>query len=147
VEAVSFTEGIALGYGLDDQGFDSRQGLGFFISTTASRSALDPTQPPIQWVPGAVSLGAWPVPVSELIFLKHMNLFGQLVGLLGWGIGPTQGVYLYTRQHNTEKHEYTFMPRVGFEPTVPVFERPKTGRASDWDWPFPLSKIQNISSN
>jgi hypothetical protein len=28
-----------------------------------------------------------------------MNLFRQLVGLLGRGIGPTQGVYLHTGQH------------------------------------------------
>jgi hypothetical protein len=25
--------------------------------TTASRTALEPTQPPIQWIPGALSLG------------------------------------------------------------------------------------------
>jgi hypothetical protein len=36
--------------------FDSRQGQIFF-SATASRRALGPTQPPIQWVLGAVSLG------------------------------------------------------------------------------------------
>jgi len=40
--------GIALGYGLDDPGFDSRQRLGIFLFTTASRMALGPTQPPIQ---------------------------------------------------------------------------------------------------
>jgi hypothetical protein len=44
--------GIALGYGLDD-----RQGLGIFLFTTASRTALGPTQPPIQRVRGALSLG------------------------------------------------------------------------------------------
>jgi hypothetical protein len=48
--------GIALGNGLDDRGFESRLGLGIFLFTTASRTALRPTQPPIQWVPGALSL-------------------------------------------------------------------------------------------
>jgi hypothetical protein len=38
--------------------FDSRRGLGIFLFTTASRTALGPTQPPIQWVRGALSLGA-----------------------------------------------------------------------------------------
>jgi hypothetical protein len=47
--------GIVLGYGL--LGFDSRRGLEIFLLTTASRTALGPTQPPIQWVSGALSLG------------------------------------------------------------------------------------------
>jgi hypothetical protein len=37
--------------------FDSRRGLGIFLFTTATRTALGPTQPPMQWVPGALSLG------------------------------------------------------------------------------------------
>jgi hypothetical protein len=45
---------FALAYGLDDRGFESRQGLGIFLFTIAP---LGPTQPPIQWVPGALSLG------------------------------------------------------------------------------------------
>jgi hypothetical protein len=46
-----------LGYGLDDRGFESRQGLGIFLFATASSPAMVPTQPPIQWVPGTLSLG------------------------------------------------------------------------------------------
>jgi hypothetical protein len=38
-------------------GFNSRRGLGIFLFTTASRTILGPTQPPIQWLPGALSLG------------------------------------------------------------------------------------------
>jgi hypothetical protein len=37
-------------------GFDSRRRLGIFLFTIAFRTALRPTQPPIQWVPGALSL-------------------------------------------------------------------------------------------
>jgi hypothetical protein len=38
-------------------GFDSRRGLGIFLFTTASRKALGLVQPPIQWIPKALSLG------------------------------------------------------------------------------------------
>jgi hypothetical protein len=38
-------------------GFDSRRGLRIFLFTTASSTALGPTQPPIQWVQGSLSLG------------------------------------------------------------------------------------------
>jgi hypothetical protein len=47
--------GMATGYGQDE--FNCRQGLGIFLFTTASRTALAPTQSPIQWVQGAISLG------------------------------------------------------------------------------------------
>jgi hypothetical protein len=36
---------------------DSWRGPGIFFFSTASRTALAPTQPPIQWVRGALSLG------------------------------------------------------------------------------------------
>jgi hypothetical protein len=38
-------------------GFDSWRGLGIFLFTTASRTALRPTQPLIQWALGALSAG------------------------------------------------------------------------------------------
>jgi hypothetical protein len=38
-------------------GGESRQGLGIFFFTTASRPALGPTQSRIQWVPGGPFLG------------------------------------------------------------------------------------------
>jgi hypothetical protein len=49
---------IEIGYRLDDRGsgFDFRRGLGIFLFSTVFRPALGPTQPPIQWVPGAPSL-------------------------------------------------------------------------------------------
>jgi hypothetical protein len=57
----AYTVGIAqwysVGYGLNDQGFESRQGLEIFLLTTTYIPALGPTQPPIKWVPGALSLG------------------------------------------------------------------------------------------
>jgi hypothetical protein len=51
--------GIPLGYGLDDRGSRVRfpEGLGIFLFTIASRTALGSTQPPIQWVPEALSRG------------------------------------------------------------------------------------------
>jgi hypothetical protein len=48
---------LAKGWTIRVLGFDSWQGLGIFLFTTTSRMALGPTQPPIQWVPGVLSLG------------------------------------------------------------------------------------------
>jgi hypothetical protein len=48
---------ISTGWTIGVLGFDSQWGLGIFLFTTASRKVLGPSQPPIQWVPGALSLG------------------------------------------------------------------------------------------
>jgi hypothetical protein len=53
-------------------GFDSWRGLGIFLFTTASRTALGPTQPPIQWVPEILSLGV-KRPVREAIPSLHQK--------------------------------------------------------------------------
>jgi hypothetical protein len=37
--------------------FDPRQGQRIFPVASVSRPALGPTQPPVQWVPGVLSLG------------------------------------------------------------------------------------------
>jgi len=59
-----------------------------------------------------------------------MNLFGHLVGLLGWGSAHCKAA-TYTGQHNTEKCEHTSMPRAGFKSMIPVFKQLKTVHALD----------------
>jgi hypothetical protein len=49
--------GIAMSYGMEDREFESRQEPRSFHFTDSSRTALGPTQPPIQRVTGAISLG------------------------------------------------------------------------------------------
>jgi hypothetical protein len=83
-------------------------------------------------------VGPWPL-------FRFLNLFTQLVGLLGRGISPSQVRYLHTGQAQTQnKRKQTSMPPVGFEHTIPAFEREKTIHAFDraataigvlWDYP------------
>jgi hypothetical protein len=53
------------------------------------------------------------------------------VGLIGLGISPSQGRYLHTEQHKQNKLTETFIPWVGFEPTIPAFELAKTVHSLD----------------
>jgi hypothetical protein len=49
--------GLIHGNALPLLGFDSRWELGIFLFTTASRTAPGSTQPPIQWIQGALTPG------------------------------------------------------------------------------------------
>jgi hypothetical protein len=61
---------------------------------------------------------------------------GPSVGLLQRWISQSQGLYLYTEQQTQNKRTQTSMPRVGLEPTIPVFERAKMGHA--------LARVANV---
>jgi len=49
VEGPGSSVRMATGYGLDGPGIESRRGRDF---PHLSRPTLEPTQPPVQWVPG-----------------------------------------------------------------------------------------------
>jgi hypothetical protein len=69
-------------------------------------------------------VGPWP--------LFSFLIFTQSVGPLGRGISPSQGRYLHTQDSKTQNEcTQTTMPRVGFEPSVPVFGRAKRVHALD----------------
>jgi hypothetical protein len=59
--------GIATGYRLDGRGVGVPVPVGSRISlfSTSSRSALGPTQPPIQWLPGGKVAEAWSWPLTS----------------------------------------------------------------------------------
>jgi hypothetical protein len=66
---------------------------------------------------------------SELIW--NYRSYRQPVGLLGRVISPSQGGYLHWKIQTQQKRRLTSMPRVGFEPTIPVSERTKIFRSLD----------------
>jgi hypothetical protein len=73
-------------------------------------------------------------PFGPCLLLFSFMIILQMVGLLGWVISPSQGLYLNTGQHKHIINAYTHqtsMPRVGLEPTIPASEREKTVHALD----------------
>jgi hypothetical protein len=67
--------GWAAGWKIGVLGLYSRRGLGVFLFTTASRSALGPTRLPIQWVLGALSLEVKrPAPEADHSSLPNAEL-------------------------------------------------------------------------
>jgi hypothetical protein len=63
------------------------------------------------------------------LFHFSFLILGQSVGLLGWGISPSQGRYIHRTTQTQNKRRQTSKPWVGFESTIPVFERTKTFHA------------------
>jgi len=64
------------------------------------------------------------VPRHPRLLFQFLGSIRHLVGLLGRGISPAQGLYL----HRTTQHRKTLtksIPRAGFEPAIPMFERLK----------------------
>jgi hypothetical protein len=65
-EMISSIRTSATGLWAGRSEFDFRQKLGIFLYATASKPALGPTQPPIQWIlgvpyPGSKAAGALPL--------------------------------------------------------------------------------------
>jgi len=78
------------------------KGLGIFLFTTASRPALGPTQPRIQWVPGALPLGVKPPGVnltSHLHLVPRSRMRGAILPLpqyvfMAWCLVKSTGTTL-----------------------------------------------------
>jgi hypothetical protein len=68
--------------------------------------------------------------VKRFVSLQFLNI-RQSVGLLGLLISPSQGRYLHRTTQTQNKRRQTSIPWVGFEPTIPGFERAKIVHALD----------------
>jgi hypothetical protein len=69
--------------------------------------------------------------IRETLRFTTVSYLRQSVGFLGRGISPSQGRYLYRTIQTQNKLKQTSLRCVGFEPTIPVFERTKTVHALD----------------
>jgi hypothetical protein len=86
--------GVALGYGLEDRG------PGIFLFTTASRTALKPTQPPVQWVPGALSLG--------VKLTTHLHLVSRSKNAWSYTSNPQYALMAWHSVKKQHRDNFTF---------------------------------------
>jgi hypothetical protein len=63
--------------------------------------------------------------VKRFVSLHFLNLRTP-VGLLGRRISPSQGRCLHRTTQTQNKRRQIFLPSVGFEPTIPTFDRAAT---------------------
>jgi hypothetical protein len=70
-------------------------------------------------------------PLLDLGLFFSFLICKHSVGLLWRGISPSQGRYLHRTVQTQNKRIHTSIPRVGFEPPIPLFERAKTVHALD----------------
>jgi len=100
------------------------KGPGIFLFAIASRPALGPTQPPIQWVPEALYLGKKrPGPEAD-----HSNLVPRLrmrgaiplppYAFMAWDLGTATSLpfYLYFYRFNSVS-PFTLVPPSGLLPS------------------------------
>jgi hypothetical protein len=71
-----------------------------------------------------LSLGIWLSSVPVQISFSNYESYRQFIGPLEREVGQSHGRYLHSTTQ--DKHRQISMPRMGLEPTIPVFERTKT---------------------
>jgi hypothetical protein len=93
-------------------GLESRQGLGIFLFTTASRPALGPIQPPIQWAPGALSSGRGVKQTTHLHLVPRSRMSGATPPLpqyafIAWcSVKAQRRLHLYLRKTGCDGMDY-----------------------------------------
>jgi hypothetical protein len=65
-------------------------------------------------------------PLLNLGCILNFLILYTVGRLLGRGISQSQGRYLHTWQHKQNKYTHTSVTQMGFEPTMPLFQRVKT---------------------